>query len=251
MASRLFRKAAAGALDAPVAALAALAVGFALFAMPATLFEQAVVASGLPALLPAAAPPLGGTARLLASAVAVPLAFGAVYALLRLAGGSKRTPRAARPAEPEEMPVRRRRIDRHPDAPDRRPLFAASELAPPAPAAIRVEPAPEPLVLEPAMEDMPQAFPEPAAEEPAPEEEAPQPPADAAPPPPRDYRPESISVLMERLERGIAAREERMAAARPSGPVPAAADASPAPDPAGERLRAAMASLERLAARQR
>jgi hypothetical protein len=55
----------------PLAPLSALlmgaAVAFFCFAMPVALLERLVLASGAPAIIAAAAPPLGATARMLVS----------------------------------------------------------------------------------------------------------------------------------------------------------------------------------------
>jgi hypothetical protein len=72
------------ALDLPVAALAALAVAFVAFAMPADLLTNLVGASGLPSVLGAAEPPLGLKARAGVGAAGALAAFGLVFVLLRL-----------------------------------------------------------------------------------------------------------------------------------------------------------------------
>lgn len=115
-------------LGPPAALLLGGALAFFILAMPPRLIEQIVVTSGLPAILAAAEPPLGMTARALlagvcAVAVAIPTWLGFV-ALDR-----PRPHRSARPAGPQVPPLRRE--DSHPDAPSRRPLFADTELGEP------------------------------------------------------------------------------------------------------------------------
>ncbi|HEX8400673.1 MAG TPA: hypothetical protein VF628_03125 [Allosphingosinicella sp.] len=118
------------ALDLPMAALAGGSVGFFAWAMPANLFESLIVRTGLPGVLSAAQPPLGDTARIAFVAAAALASFVAVWLLLRALG---KTPAArARPVEPvmNEAP-RLRRADRHPDAPARQPVRAASDFGVP------------------------------------------------------------------------------------------------------------------------
>jgi hypothetical protein len=251
-------------IDLPVAALAALSVGFVAFAMPADLLSQAVAATGLPTLLPAAAPPLGATARALVVGVAASATFAAIFMLLRLldrrdhevapAAFEQAPPRPRVRefvAEPEEQaePPRLRRADSHPDAPARRPILAGSELGEPDLArpypqrrALVAEPEPEPEVVETSWEPV-EAFvkpePEPeVAEAPAPE---PEPVHETVSAPIEDS---SISDLVARLERGLG-RRQPVAAAEPA-PL---AQPEPAPAEPDDRLRSAIENLQRLAAR--
>jgi hypothetical protein len=115
------------ALDLPMTLLAAGSVGFAAFAMPADLFESLVTATGLPGLVAAAQPPLGGTARIAFVAGGALLTFALVWSLLRAL--SRPAVRKA-PAAAGEAP-RLRRADMHPDAPARAPIRAASDFAVP------------------------------------------------------------------------------------------------------------------------
>lgn len=304
-------------LDLPVAALAALSAGFVVYSLPADLLEQLVGAAGIANIIAAAQPPLGGTARLGLGIAAAVTAFALVYLLLRLID-RKPAVRDEDIIEEEPAPPRRRRIveasaeeeqqppsprlrrwDAHPDAPARRPIFAASEFgepdapisplavkpdksarAPSAPfwppedfpdsdseeaeawmgqqeqerpveaAATEPEPAPVPA---PAVE--PEPLPEPAAEvvdeveTSAPDTAVPPPPAQA--PEPEARQPvrgnESIAELMERLERGLSRRERDQAApAAPSEQAPAPA---PTAGEADSRLKNAIDSLQRIAAR--
>lgn len=269
-------------IDKPLAAAAALAVGFAAFVMPGDILSSLVQATGLPSVLPMAEPPLGMKARAGISLVAALLTFGSVFLLLRRIGGAS----APAPRErdiggwlPEVDEVRDtspaaprlRRADVHPDAPARRPILAVRELGEPAPhpsfvAEMPVEPEamPEP---GPEPEPEPQAVDTieepPVAEEldeleltgsdiemiaPAPEQFVPAPVHE-----PTEHA--SVAELMARLELGLARRIRRPEPA----PVPAV-EAEPEPvrdsEPvpifqAGgdDRLRSAMENLQRMAAR--
>jgi hypothetical protein len=170
-----------GSIDLPLAAVAALAVGFAAFVMPDGILSRIIEGSGLPSILSAAQPPLGTTARAGVAAVAALATFGTVFMLLRMLGGSAgKPPKRERGREPERdgAPLfevhevhdssipRLRRADIHPDAPARRPILAARELGEPdlrprAPAPVEAEepqPEPEPEVVEIVeMEDVVQA----------------------------------------------------------------------------------------------
>ncbi|HYW08809.1 MAG TPA: hypothetical protein VE913_17740 [Longimicrobium sp.] len=119
--------------------VAAALVGIAMLVAPASLLETAVMASGLPAVLAAAEPPLGFTARIgLALVAALTLGGGLWFALHWMFGSRalalplrQDSAPAAEPAPlPEGAPILRR-ADAHPDAPARRPLMAAEELGTP------------------------------------------------------------------------------------------------------------------------
>jgi hypothetical protein len=107
-------------------AVAVIAAGvFAL--MPADALEQTVWRSGIAALIPAAQPPLGSTAR-----AVLALAFAAIgaavtwSALFLLVGpGGLLAPRRHRATDIPSEPPSVRRADAHPDAPPRRPMTAA------------------------------------------------------------------------------------------------------------------------------
>ena len=121
-------------LDAAMAALAAVSVGFVTFAMPNDIFSGLVTSSGIPALVPAAQPPLGQTARLAAVALAAILTFAAVFGLLRALGRAPAKGKTrGKPVEVSGEPPRLRRADSHPDAPSRRPIFAGADLGAPLP----------------------------------------------------------------------------------------------------------------------
>jgi hypothetical protein len=114
-----------------MAALAGGSLGFFTFAMPRDLFERLVGATGLPAMVPAAQPPLGDTARIAFVAAAALGAFLLAWLLLRALdkrpAAAVREPAADLPADPPRL----RRADMHPDAPSRHPLRAGSDLGVP------------------------------------------------------------------------------------------------------------------------
>lgn len=112
------------------AVLMAAAVAFFFFAMPLVLLEQGVIASGLPSVIAAAGPPLGGTARTLVAATFALLAGGITWAVITLAGmiGSLRF---RQPREPDEREPFFPEPVEAPAGTDRRPLFAATDLGMP------------------------------------------------------------------------------------------------------------------------
>jgi hypothetical protein len=112
--------------------LAPLGAGLALFLVvvaaalvPAAALEALSRASGLSALVGAAQPPLGWTARAVVAVVAGGAAAALAWAVLRLGVGRRRV----RLAWPEPAPVRR--ADAHPDAPLPRPIMAGADLGRP------------------------------------------------------------------------------------------------------------------------
>ena len=120
-------------LDLPVAALAALSVAFATYAMPGDLFSALVLKSGIPSLLPAAEPPLGMKARLAVLGMGTALTFLAVWWLMR---ALERVPTPAfltrgKSEAVIEAPPRLRRADSHPDAPAPRPIRAGRDFGEP------------------------------------------------------------------------------------------------------------------------
>jgi hypothetical protein len=262
------------ALDLSVAAFAGAAIGFVVFAMPGWRFEQLVGLSGLPAVLAAAQPPLGWTARIAVAVVGAAAAFALALMTLRIAERLGSRLGRARKAEevPEALPIRRRRVDSHPDAPPRPPVSAKGDLGEPA-ADEPGAPAPRPFWLpddfpevereeadrwEAEREDHAEAEDEPtldlaefAAEpdragvmrsKPTPEHE----PAAAARAAP--VHAESIAELMARLERGLSDPAPSHASA--PEPFPAAqAPADAFPEATEDRLRGAIDGLRRLARR--
>ena len=154
-------------LSLALVAAAAFCVAAALgaFALPASLVENLVMDSGLPAVLAAAEPPLGFTARaLLASGLGLFVGLVAWLGLsVVLAGRSVTIGRFRAEAEPSAAPAIRR-ADAHPDAPPRPPLLATRDLGTPfleirASGREPVATAPEEIVEEP-VEPVEQPLPE-------------------------------------------------------------------------------------------
>ena len=136
--------------------------------IPAMALEDLVWRSGIAALVPAAQPPLGATARaalalsggLLAGAVA----WAGLFLLFGPGGFLVRKPAAGADGAPTL-----RRADAHPDAPARRPI-SASDLGVPMPP-VQAAPAPAPVVQPiPADLDQPLAEFDPGAILPVPKE---------------------------------------------------------------------------------
>lgn len=283
------RGAGGGSIDLPLALLAGLAVGFAAFVIPPDLLASGVEASGLPSILPAAAPPLGTKAQGLLAVAAAGVTFTAVFLLLRMLGGKTEPDRARDLDEPEYQAPRLRRSDVHPDAPSRRPILAARELGEPAPAASAAAAptpfwGPEDFPAEPEAECV-KAEPEVQEEEaldldgPGIEMLEPVEPASApgasvaglaqegerATVPPAPVEPDepvgpvdgaSIADLMARLERGLARRLQQQVAVAAPPTAPAPAPPSPArgfaaADGGDDRLRSAIENLQKMAARAR
>lgn len=140
----------AGVLGVGVAAVCAL--------MPAAMLESLVMDSGLPAVLSAAEPPLGTTARLMLAGGAGGLVALFGWFGLFLVLGSRGV--SFGKAEPlgEAVPVLRR-ADAHPDAPARAPLLATRDLGTPfldvKADKADTEDAPVPLFIEPVEQDLP------------------------------------------------------------------------------------------------
>ena len=225
-----------------VAALVALIVAL----LPADLLGRLVLDSGIAALVPAAEPPLGATAR----AALILIGGGGIgliaWFTLFLLIGTRSISLAGRHAAPDDVPVLRR-ADAHPDAPARRPLFAAQDLGTPfldvrAPVHVVAEDAdavalPAPMATLPTERALPADLDLPLSSygPDAPAEDLPIVSAPlvevVAPVPPRaDIDPSaSLHSLLDRLEQAVTRR-------------------TPAPSPTGEeRLQESLASLRRLA----
>lgn len=101
-------------------AVVALVAGTVAGLLPAWRIEALVMEIGLPALLPAAAPPLGTTFRLGLIVAAMALAGGATWAAIDRFAPTRRVVRTVT-----------RRADRHPDAPVREPVMAMRDLGTP------------------------------------------------------------------------------------------------------------------------
>jgi hypothetical protein len=115
-------------LTLPLPALAAGAggglVALVFLLMPAGLLEGAVLRSGIPAVLAAAEPPLGFTAR-----IALALLFGGLVAGFAWFGAGLLANGKSVPLD--ALLARFRRGDVHPDGPPRPPLFANRDLGTP------------------------------------------------------------------------------------------------------------------------
>lgn len=122
-------------MNLPLAPLCAAVIGIAaaatVAALPAPMLEALVTDSGIGALVPAAPPPLGMTARLaVAGGVGALAAIFAWFALF-LTLGTRIVTIGTRAADaPESVPAVRR-ADAHPDAPPRAPLRATRDLGTP------------------------------------------------------------------------------------------------------------------------
>jgi hypothetical protein len=210
-------------LDLAVATLAGLAVAFLAFAAPADILDNLVTMTGLPSLLPAAAPPLGGTARIAIGVLGGLAAFAIAFTVLRWLDRFARP--SARPtlrAESDDDAPRLRRRDLHPDAPPVRPIQAVRDFGDPAAAEL-----PAWIATEAASDEVT-----------APDSSAPNPQ-----PLQSTHEPATLAELMARLEDGLARRH--MPTHRREAPA--------APDlraPSDDRLQSAIDSLQRLAARQ-
>jgi hypothetical protein len=264
-----------------VAAAAALVTGAAVYMMPQSVLQEAVIASGLPGVLPPLEPPLGGKARIGLALFAAGIAFGLIVTLMGLIGRfaakpAKKPERAARSVDDLPVPPRVRRRDQHPDAPARAPLLIEQEIGRPGePVAAekgvgrrirtlsREETVPEaqvrePIFAEPAPEPQPQPEPEPIIQEAI--ADAPEPVIETEPlvreelvgsrpawldvpePSPSAHAP--LVELVERLERALEVRTaQRRTAPAPVPPVAAEAEA----DGTDARLRSALESLKRFA----
>lgn len=213
----LLRALRTSAIELPVAAFAALSVAFVAFAAPGDVLAELIGLTGLPAILPAAQPPLGATARIALGVIGSGLAFALAYGALRWLDRFTARP-VSRPEPtlaPEEAPRLRRR-DLHPDAPAVRPISATRDFGVPAPA--------------PKVPDWLEAEAEAEAQ-------APEPIADTPPPP--------LADLMARLERGLA---KSRPAAPPRREALQAQEILPPPR-SDDRLQSAIENLQRLAAR--
>ncbi len=210
--------------------------GLGLLVLPASALERIVGASGISAVLPSAAPPLGFTARLILSLTAAVLGGLAGYLAARLL--APRRPREEREPRVKVPPMQRKRMAQETG---RRPLSAMEDLGPPiiAPMASPEDVAPE--------EFLPQEIAEvEVAQAPAPAEYRPIPPFDydvrAVPTEPEanDSLPE-YEVEPEAEPAPI--EEPALESARSPEPEPAIepeagfeAEAEPEPEPEPEHL---------------
>jgi hypothetical protein len=255
------------AFDLPVAGLAALAVAFVAFAIPADLLGQLVSATGLPHLLAAAEPPLGFKARGAIGIAGAIAAFALVYMTMRALdrSGSKTPRREPEARRDQEESPRLRRRDLHPDAPVCRPISAIRDFGEPAPPPLAAADTPYrdedalPHWLAEAAPEAEESQPTPAPEpEPEPEAE----PEAVAPAIEKRHEPAATSVkpaseatipeLMRRLEQGLARRRTRQifAPVQQQQQAPAQAPSPQVfPEANDDRLQSAIDSLQRFAAR--
>lgn len=200
---------------APVAAalLGGVAAG-ACALMPTPMLESLVMASGLPAAVSAAAPPLGMTARLAIAGGAGGMVMVFSWLVLFLVLGTRGvTIGSGKTVAPDEVPTPTlRRADAHPDAPARAPLLATRDLGTPflevtAPKAeaegdegYTYEPSPEPVAELPEEQDLPMDLEQPlAAFDPDAIPDVPMPPPVTLPPLRRVSRPQVFDTS-ERFE---------------------------------------------------
>ncbi|RYY29005.1 MAG: hypothetical protein EOP62_01440 [Sphingomonadales bacterium] len=142
-------------MNLPLAPLAAALLGgvaaLGVIAMPVPVLESLVMDSGIAAVVLAAEPPLGLTARLLLAggmgAIAAILGWFMAFVLIGTRGIS--LGKTAETSAPH-MPVIRR-ADAHPDAPPREPLLATRDLGTPF-LEVRAPGAAEPVEMAPPME---------------------------------------------------------------------------------------------------
>lgn len=123
-------------LNLPIAPFAGAVIGFvaaALFAlMPTEMLEDLVVNAGIAAVVAAAEPPLGLTARfVLIFVVGGGIGLFAWFSLFLLLGSRSIVIQPADELEAGDRAPILRRADAHPDAPARRPLSAARDLGTP------------------------------------------------------------------------------------------------------------------------
>lgn len=119
-----------------VAGLVSLMAAVVVLLVPVETLQALVLGSGLPAILPAADPPLGMTAVILLALGAGVICFVVTYGIMLLLD---RVPRLFEEAEeivadldPDVLPAPKvRRRDQHPDAPVRAPLSALRDLGDP------------------------------------------------------------------------------------------------------------------------
>lgn len=126
---------------AMIAGVTGVIVALGIAIVPGWRLESAVLATGLPALLPAAEPPLGLTARIGLMLLAGGSVAMLLWIALTLLAGDRlirlpmRDGAAATDVGPDSDPIEAvptvRRGDAHPDAPPRAPVMAARDLGTP------------------------------------------------------------------------------------------------------------------------
>lgn len=220
--------------------------GLCSLALAPELIERVVTALGIDRIVPAAAPPLGQTARLLLAlgmagvGEIAGLVIGARLAASRIPQAARQrgsTPAAAEADSIEDAPHLRSR-DRHPDAPARKPLSATSDLgddldafdaSPRAQAEARSVPFVASFLTPPAPVVEPVAMPEPSSPVAAEAATRPVPNAPGAGIAAASLDVLGVVQLSERLALALQARRERQSQAPV---VPAQNPAAFAPEPA-------------------
>ncbi len=190
-----------------VSALFGLVAAILVFATPLWLFERAVVATGLPAILPPARPPLGDTARLGSAVLLGLVVFAALWSLLKIVSRVTK----ARIIERSQK-ARGVRIEPARPAPHRAPIFAEQELGAPFMSQEAMDMARNELILDAPLADAPSGEDD-AVAAPLPEtgdvedgETVPSLPVHAVPVAIAPQDSESISGLMSRLESALERR---------------------------------------------
>jgi hypothetical protein len=205
-----------------VAVLFGLVAAILILATPGWMFERMVVASGLPGLVHAAAPPLGDKARVLAAIVALSAVAGILWFILALPD-MLRTPgipqsrghRIEPDYDPDETSIRF-------DALIRRPLFAEADLGAPFMSDEAVAHARDELVLDTLAPDEEAGIAEPVENTVAPAMSAD--PVEQAQDAQPQQEPDPIAAaqdqrttsgLLDRLERALERRERRTGSSAP------------------------------------
>ena len=127
-------------------------------ATPGWLFERGVVASGLPNIIAAAAPPLGDKAQIMASIVAAIGTAGFVWLVPTILGCLVNAARTERQSTGIENDSEHVEHPPHPNAPVRRPLFAESDLGAPFMSDEAIAHARDELVLEAIVAESPESL---------------------------------------------------------------------------------------------
>jgi hypothetical protein len=145
--------------------ISGLVVAALILMTPNPWFEAFIVETGLSALISAAEPPLGARARIVFALIAALLVTTAAWIAISVILGRKSTKveswdyEHGYRAEEADGPVLRR-ADRHPDAPNRKPIMAGEDLGTPLDLVdIVTDPADDPEVVDPAVVDTVGAYP--------------------------------------------------------------------------------------------
>lgn len=221
---------------APVVALLfGVVAAILILAMPGWMFEHMVVASGLPGLVPAAAPPLGDKARIMAAIIALMDVAGLLWLVLGLFGRMTRPKPAQSRGHRIEPEYDLAGLEMEPDIAVRRPLFADADLGAPFMSDEAIAHVRDELVLETLapdeesgivglcdavlVPDLPPLEAAPAENlPPVPEQEQgaqPEPAVQSRPATPQSADRDSIPALLDRLEQALERREHRTGSSAP------------------------------------